>query len=447
MTENIHHVFNQTIVRVCARAVSEYLNSGVPKVDHCNPAIGQDSNTRGSIKLPRGLAGYTKLGYKMATGVHDYNAIVPSVCDNVIAHVVNSNALGAHELTIATSLASKYPGSCTIWMDDKDVVHIEVGDNDMSIIIECYSTWRIKVTTKITFVPKLSQEYALVAEYQETMVSSVSHCYSTIELVDGYIVRVDHLTVVTALRAEHEEKRPIKFKYLNSMIVLVRHNYIPFSSDGNSGRSIELAGSVSFAAKLTLQAPCGIKHLNSVVATVTNDQIAMMVTTYSPRTTELAFLGPLRSKHVRNDTKSSILSPPVDCECERTSLDVLATNGNHKLVLTFHPGTEIDGVRAIRVVSDVNRESDPTTGRGLELNKQPLPSRKAFFSTTILSAEDNSAEPVQAGVVEPLPHSRTEGWVGSCGKHTNIFEGSLSNGVVSFEYKAIVLARIATDKL
>ena len=112
--------------------------------------------------------------------MHDYDAIIACVSDDKVAHVVDGDALRAHELAVPISLAAKDAGSGAIRMNHEYVVHVEVGNDDVSLIVERNSSRRIEVATQIAFVAKLSQQYPVVVEDQESVVAGVCHGDSSV---------------------------------------------------------------------------------------------------------------------------------------------------------------------------------------------------------------------------------------------------------------------------
>lgn len=143
--------------------------------------------------------------------MHDDDAVVASVGDDEVAHVVHSDALWPHELPVATPLTPQDPGRSAVGVDHEDMVHVKVRDYDVSVVIKCDPTWRVKVSAEVSLVTKLPQEYSIVAEDEKSMVACVGDSYSPVKLIYGYIIRVYHLAVIATLRAKHEQESAVYF--------------------------------------------------------------------------------------------------------------------------------------------------------------------------------------------------------------------------------------------
>lgn len=89
--------------------------------------------------------------------MHDDDAVVSCITDDEITHVVDGNALRSHELSVSGSLTPEDSSGGPVGVDDENVVNVEVGHDDVAIIIKGNPTWRIKVTTEIPLVAKLSK--------------------------------------------------------------------------------------------------------------------------------------------------------------------------------------------------------------------------------------------------------------------------------------------------
>lgn len=131
--------------------------------------------------------------------MHDDDAVVSRVCNNKVAHVVNSNALGTHKLSVPRTLATENTSGGTIGVYHEDMVNVEIRHNYVSIIVKGYSSWGIKVPTQVAFIAKLSQQNAVVIEDEETMVSCVCDSNAAVHVVHCDVIRVDHLSIITTL--------------------------------------------------------------------------------------------------------------------------------------------------------------------------------------------------------------------------------------------------------
>ena len=131
--------------------------------------------------------------------MHNDDSIVSRVGDDEVAHVVHGNALGAHELPVAVSLASEDTSRGSVWVDHQDVVDVEVGDDDVSVVVERNASRRVEVATEVSLVAKLAEEDAVLTEDQQAMVSGVRNRNATVDLVHCDVIRVDHLPVVSTL--------------------------------------------------------------------------------------------------------------------------------------------------------------------------------------------------------------------------------------------------------
>lgn len=153
---------NKTLKNTAIKAGADSINSKqlysrVPKVHDSNSPVGKNSDARRAIKLPWILTLCSKLCNKVSTWVHDHDAIIARVGDDKVAHVIDGDALRAHELAVPIALAAKDACSGTIGMNHEYVVHVEVGNDDVPFVVERNSSWGIKVATQIAFVAKLSQ--------------------------------------------------------------------------------------------------------------------------------------------------------------------------------------------------------------------------------------------------------------------------------------------------
>lgn len=222
--------------------------------------------------------------------MHYDNSVVPGVGDDEVAHVIDGNPLGPHELSVAAALAAQNPSVGAIGMDHQDMMDVEVRDNDVAFVIEGNPTRRVKVPTKVALVAKLPQEDAIMAEDKESVIARVSDCNPPVQLVHSNVIRIDHLTVIATLRSKHEQEGPIDLQHLDSVVVLVGYHYMPFSRHRHSSWTVELPRSDSFPAKFVFEGPIDIKDLNAVVAPVSNNDISLLVSADSPRTTKLPIL-------------------------------------------------------------------------------------------------------------------------------------------------------------
>ena len=188
---------------------SEDLDSGVAEVNDSHTSIGQDGHTGWTIKLAWGGTSLSELCNHVSTRVHDHDAIVPGVCNNEVAHVIHSDALRAHKLSVPTSLASQDPCRCPVGMNHQDVMHVEVRDDDVALVVECDPAGGVKMAAEIALVAKLAQEDSIVTEDEESVVACVSDSDPPIKLIHSYIIGVYHLSVVASLGAKHEEESAV----------------------------------------------------------------------------------------------------------------------------------------------------------------------------------------------------------------------------------------------
>ena len=118
--------------------------------------------------------------------------------------MINGNALRPHELTVSVALTTEDSSGRTVWMDHEDVMYVEIGNDDMAFVVEGDASRRVKVATEVPLVAKLAEQDTVVVEDQETMVSRVGDSDPPVELIDGDIIGVDHLSIVSALCTKHE---------------------------------------------------------------------------------------------------------------------------------------------------------------------------------------------------------------------------------------------------
>lgn len=181
--------------------------------------------------------------------MHDDNPVIPCVCNDEISHVIDGNSLGAHELAISASLAAKNPSCCSVRVDDKDMMHVEVGDNDVPVVIEGDPSGRVKVSTEVALVAKLAQENAIVTENQKPVVACVGDCNATVDLVHCNVVGVNHLSIISTFGAKHKEESAVEFHDLDSVVVFVGYHNVALSRNCHSSWPVKLAWSHSLGSK------------------------------------------------------------------------------------------------------------------------------------------------------------------------------------------------------
>ena len=89
--------------------------------------------------------------------MHDDDAIVASVCDDKVPHVVNGNALRPHELSVAVTLTAEDSSRGAVRMDHKDVVDVEVRYYNVAFVVESNSPGRVKMATQVALVAELAE--------------------------------------------------------------------------------------------------------------------------------------------------------------------------------------------------------------------------------------------------------------------------------------------------
>ena len=112
------------------------------------------------------------------------------------------------------------------------------------------------------------------------------------------------------------------------MVVLICDHDVSFPRHGNPGRPVKLAWPHSFRSKLVHELTVGVKDLNSVVATVTNNDVTLLVAADAPRATELCVARTFASERLRNNSKPPVLSSAIDDQLERTPRNVSSSDGN-----------------------------------------------------------------------------------------------------------------------
>ena len=226
----------------------------------------------------------------MSTGVHDDDTIVSCVGHDKVAHVIHCDSLGAHELSVAISLAPQDASGRPVWVDHENMVHIEVRDNYVALVIESNASGRVEMATEVTFVPKLSKEDSVMAEDEETMVASVRNGNPPVQLVDSHVIWVDHLPIISTLGAEHEKECAVDLQDLDTMVVLVSHHYVPLPRHSDTSGAVKLTRTDTLASKFVLEDTIHIEDLDPMIASVSDYDISMLVTADAPGPTELPIL-------------------------------------------------------------------------------------------------------------------------------------------------------------
>lgn len=270
------------------------------------------------------------------------------------------------------------------------------------------------------------------------MVSRVCDGYSSVHLIYSDIVGVDHLSIVSSFRSEEKEKGTVEFEDLDSVVVLVGHHDVAFSCGGHPGRSVELSRTTALRTKLELELSADVKDLDTVVATVTDNDVSLLIAADSPWPAELSVAGTFATPVVTHHTEPPVLPSTIHQKSKRTAENVLTTNGHHQLMLSLATWSEVYGIRSVAVVSDVERKRAPRCGC-LELNKETFSSVQTLFTESVFRAEYNSTETVHSRMVETLPHCSAERRVRSSREFAQTSQSLACLDGVRLQHEAVVL--------
>ena len=126
------------------------------------------------------------------------------------------------------------------------------------------------------------------------------------------------------------------------MVVFVRYDNVPLSCNSHSCWAIELAWTHSFSTKLVLELTVRVENLDSVIASIADNDVPLLVTTDAPWATELAVLRAVTSKKLCHNSKSTIFSSTINKQLEWTAINVSASNSDVKLVLPLVSWSKVD---------------------------------------------------------------------------------------------------------
>ena len=202
--------------------------------------------------------------------------------------MVDGASLRSQKVAVVCALGAEILGSLKVGVDDEQTVIVEVGHDDLIVLIEGDAARRVEL------LPERSVEAVLVDE----LAARVKQLYAMIARVgdddvrlagDGHVPRIVEVgTGLAALLAELEEERAVGLKDLNAMVVLVGDDdAIELVVERYARRPGELAGTRAVRAELVHELAALVKDLDAIVGAVGDDDVALFVAAHAPRPTEL----------------------------------------------------------------------------------------------------------------------------------------------------------------
>ena len=316
---------------------------------------------------------------------------------------------------------------------------VEVGDDDVALVVEADAARRVKVFPERALEAVLVEEGAVGGEELDAVVARVRHQDLTVR-VDGQVPRVVELPALGAFLAEFEEEGAVECEDLDAVVVLVGHDDATQVIGSHSGRSIELSGTLSGRSEPVVEDAHRVEDLDAVVAPVGDDDVAVFIAGHAPGPAQLAFQLALFAQRQHGRPDRVVVATAAHQDAERGAVDVPPADEHRDHVAPFHLRPVRERVGAVLTVLHVGPVRDAVGS--VDDGHDGVSAHQTSIALMILDVHCETGHVVAQGAFDAVTEGHRRGSESRAGDETQRADGLQQSPVGRIELDDVVLLRL-----